>query len=155
MRILVCGSRTFGNPDPSVGNPRWKLQANCLWTVLQGIYEMEAIGWLTTHASHLTVITGGAPGADKVAHQWARTPGPHPSDIDDGHGNMLVLTEVYRADWDRYGRRAGYIRNQQMLDEGKPDLVVASYDGLERSKGTAMMVDIARKAGVETWEIFV
>ena len=52
--------------------------------------------------------------------------------------------DVYPADWERYGLSAGYRRNRQMLEEGKPDLVVAFPGG----KGTNMMVDIARKAGV-------
>src|SRR5690606_38640260 len=86
------------------------------------------------------VIEGGARGADTLARQWCE--------------NFGKDFEEYPADWDRYGKRAGYIRNQQMLDEGKPDLVVAFYDGQERSRGTAMMCDLARKAGIETWEVF-
>lgn len=152
MRLLVCGSRTFANPDPNVGNPRWRQQQVFAWSVLQGIYEMESIGYLLTHVNHLTVIEGAAPGADTCAHEWATTPGPHPAA---GPADwMLVLNERYPAVWTRHGKRAGYVRNQQMLDEGKPELVVAFYDGLERSRGTQMMTDIARKAGVETWELF-
>ena len=44
----------------------------------------------------------------------------------------------------RLGRKAGPIRNQRMLDEGKPDLVVAFPGG----KGTNGMIDLARNAGV-------
>lgn len=36
-----------------------------------------------------------------------------------------ILTEIYAADWGRLSRRAGPIRNQQMLDKGRLDLVVA------------------------------
>jgi hypothetical protein len=36
--------------------------------------------------------------------------------------------EVYQADWKRYGR-AGPIRNQEMLDKGKPDVVIACPGG--------------------------
>lgn len=53
------------------------------------------------------------------------------------------------ADWDGLGRKAGPIRNQRMLDEGKPDLVVA-FPG---DKGTADMVRRARTASLEVLEI--
>jgi hypothetical protein len=48
------------------------------------------------------------------------------------------------ADWEKLGRSAGPIRNQAMLDEGRPDLVVA-FPG---HHGTADMVRRARAAGV-------
>lgn len=54
----------------------------------------------------------------------------------------------FPADWDKYGKRAGYLRNVQMLDEGKPDLVVAFPGG----KGTAMMVKLAKERGVRVIE---
>lgn len=82
-----------------------------------------------------TLITGMAQGADTLAYQWAQK-----------HG---VPTMCFPADWDRYGRRAGYIRNKQMLDEGKPDLVIAFPGG----KGTKMMIELARKANVEVLEV--
>lgn len=61
-----------------------------------------------------------------------------------------IPVEHYPADWDQFQKRAGYIRNQQMLDEGKPHLVVAFHSNLQDSKGTRNMVEIARKAGVDT-----
>ena len=48
------------------------------------------------------------------------------------------------GDW-ALGRKAGPIRNQRMLDDGKPDLVIAFSGG----KGTAGMMAIARRAGVK------
>jgi predicted Rossmann-fold nucleotide-binding protein len=84
------------------------------------------------HAEHgfTVVIAGGARGADTLAAQWAEHRG--------------IPTEVYMAEWDRLGRKAGPIRNQRMLDEGKPDLVIAFPGGT----GTAGMMALARKAGV-------
>jgi hypothetical protein len=78
----------------------------------------------------LTIIHGAAKGADSLAGSWAK----------DNADN----TEIYPADWNKYGKRAGYIRNVQMLNEGKPDLVVAFPGG----KGTEMMINIAEAAGV-------
>jgi predicted Rossmann-fold nucleotide-binding protein len=76
------------------------------------------------------VIAGGARGADTLAAEWATERG--------------IPTEIYVAEWGRLGRKAGPIRNQRMLDEGKPDLVVAFPGGT----GTAGMTALARKASV-------
>lgn len=59
---------------------------------------------------------------------------------------VSCLTEI--ADWSKYGKAAGPMRNQKMLDEYKPDLVVALPGG----RGTADMVSRARVAGVEVIE---
>lgn len=80
------------------------------------------------------LVHGAAPGADSVcAHWWydiqGRTVDPHP------------------ANWKKYGKAAGPIRNQEMLDSGV-DLVVA-FPG---HQGTADMVRRAKKAGVEVIE---
>jgi len=50
----------------------------------------------------------------------------------------------FPADWGKYSKSAGYIRNKQMLAEGKPDLVVAFPGG----KGTANMVKLAKLANI-------
>ena len=60
-----------------------------------------------------------------------------------------LSVEDYPADWDTYGRAAGPIRNKQMLDEGKPDIVYAFHPDLENSKGTKNMVNQAKKYGIE------
>jgi hypothetical protein len=49
------------------------------------------------------------------------------------------------ADWQGQGRKARPIRNQRMLDKGRPDLVVAFPGG----KGTTGMMTLSRKAGIE------
>jgi hypothetical protein len=53
------------------------------------------------------------------------------------------------ADWKAHGRAAGPIRNQRMIDEHRPELVVAAPGG----RGTADMVRRARAAGIEVFEI--
>ena len=56
-----------------------------------------------------------------------------------------IPVEVCKADWQGLGRAAGPIRNQQMLDEGQPDLVIAFPGGI----GTANMTALAAKASVK------
>ena len=59
-----------------------------------------------------------------------------------------MKVEVYPANWTEYGPSAGPIRNQQMLDEGKPDVVVFFHSDLKNSKGTKDMVRRSIKAGI-------
>lgn len=78
------------------------------------------------------VIHGAAPGADALAAEWARE-----------RGCVIV---AYPADWAR-GRAAGPLRNQRMIDDGRPDGVVA-FPG---RRGTADMVRRALAAGLKVW----
>lgn len=61
---------------------------------------------IATLPDDAVVIHGGARGADEMAGRAARKRG--------------LAVEVFRADWGRHGRAAGPIRNQLMLDEGRP-----------------------------------
>lgn len=93
-----------------------------------------------------TIISGAARGADTMASEWAKYRG--------------CALEEYPAKWYEYGKAAGPIRNKQMLDEGKPDLVLAFlspvakqeiFYGLSSSKhspGTRDMIRQAEKAGI-------
>lgn len=77
----------------------------------------------------LTIVQGGASGADRLAKDWA-----HTND---------VPCEEYPAEWRKFGGAAGHIRNEKMLSTGI-DLVVAFPGG----RGTADMVRRAEAAGV-------
>lgn len=83
----------------------------------------------------LCVITGGAFGVDHLATNWAKSKG--------------ISWYHFMAEWKKHGRSAGPIRNKRMLEEGKPDLVIAFPGG----KGTANMIAQARKAGVSVYEV--
>ncbi len=54
----------------------------------------------------------------------------------------------YPADWKRYGRAAGRIRNALMLEYEKPDLVIAFHEDLSTSRGTLDMLKRAKLAGI-------
>lgn len=94
--------------------------------------DYAAIRDALKHVGALQVIEGGARGADALAARAAAELG-------------IGCIEM-PADWNTYGKRAGSIRNQQMLDNGKPDLVLAFP--LPSSRGTWDMVTRARRAGV-------
>ena len=80
------------------------------------------------------VIVGGAIGADTLGERWSK--------------DRRIPYRIFMADWAAHGRAAGPIRNQAMLDEGKPNLVVAFVGG----RGTADMMRRARAAGVKVWQ---
>ena len=80
------------------------------------------------------VIHGGARGADSLADHAARRLG-------------CFGVKEFPARWEVYGRAAGMIRNEQMLDQ-EPDLVVAFHEDLRRSRGTAHTVREARRRGI-------
>ncbi len=101
----------------------------------EGQQVVEALGPIHRHTPFTLVIHGGAKGADGLAGAWARWWG--------------IPVAEYHADWETHGRAAGPIRNQKMLDEGKPDLVVAFPGG----RGTADMVRRARAAGILVIEV--
>lgn len=75
------------------------------------------------------IIHGGARGADKLAGEWAASRG--------------IACTVFPANWQKYGKKAGTIRNLQMYKASEPDLVVAFSGGA----GTANMARVARAAG--------
>lgn len=82
------------------------------------------------------LIHGDAPGADTMAGQWGRQRG--------------IPVRAYPANWrpkelkGRVDYKAGHKRNQQMLDEARPDLVIAFPGG----PGTNDMIKRSRLAGV-------
>ncbi len=81
------------------------------------------------------IIHGGATGVDSEAMIWAQTM---------GRKHM-----PFEADWVRHGRQAGPRRNQRMIDEGRPDLVIAFPGGA----GTSDTMKRARRSNIEVIEI--
>ena len=78
----------------------------------------------------ITVISGTARGVDQLGEQWG---------MDRGHD-----VERYPADWDRYGKSAGYRRNEVMAKNA--DALIAFWD--RDSRGTKHMIDLAETYGL-------
>ena len=77
------------------------------------------------------VISGGCPqGADALGEAWAQ------------ENNIPLI--IYKANWDKYGRSAGMIRNELMASVA--DACICLWDGV--SKGTAHMAEIAEETGI-------
>lgn len=111
MRLCVAGSRNYTD---------------------QTRLEQAISGWLTDHGltwADITLIEGGAPGADSLAKQAAE--------------NHHVVVEEHAADWGRYGRMAGPIRNRRMADCS--DALIAFPLGA--SRGTWGMIHEMNRRG--------
>lgn len=58
-----------------------------------------------------------------------------------------IRVAEFPADWDRFGKRAGYLRNEKMAEYA--DALLACWDG--ESKGTGHMIDLAKKHGLKVY----
>lgn len=120
MRVLVCGGRDFEN-------------AVYVQEVLDAFHCGEIITALIHgDCGHCEIETEKTIGADWLGAEWALK-------------TCNIPVTAYPANWSKHGRAAGPIRNQQMLDEGKPDLVLAFAGG----RGTDNMCAQARAAEIE------
>ena len=64
-----------------------------------------------------------------------------------GHKYGFTVKD-YPADWNKHSKAAGPIRNQQMLDEGKPDIVMAFHNNISKSRGTRNLLNQASERGI-------
>ena len=110
MRVLITGSRTWDNID----------------TI------RDALRNVLSQDGDITVVHGGARGADEIAGHVARELG--------------MKVEVHPADWETHGRQAGLLRNAEMVDLGA-DLVLSFRKNY--SRGTTHCINLARGKGIQ------
>ena len=84
---------------------------------------------------NLKIVTGCARGTDALARRYAQE-------------NNLRL-QVYKAEWNKYGRAAGPIRNKEMA--ATADCALLFWDN--KSRGTKSMITELRKIGVQAIKI--
>lgn len=109
MRVLVTGGRDYADRD-------------AVFAALEDLRERYGT---------LTVIQGGASGADLHARSWCYA-----------QRSVRMINEP--ADWKQHGRAAGPLRNAVMIAEHRPDIVLAFRGG----RGTADMIRKAEAAGI-------
>lgn len=97
------------------------------YAFLEGRMDLLSEDW----DEDLIVVSGGARGADKLGEQWAF--------------RARHDVEVIPADWERHGRAAGPIRNEEMADIA--DAVVVFWDGI--SRGSKSMISAAVTRALE------
>ena len=77
----------------------------------------------------ITIISGGCRGTDKLGERYAKERG--------------YKLEVFTAEWDKLGKKAGVIRNEEMVISA--DYVIAFWDG--ESRGTYNLLTLAKRYG--------
>ena len=115
MNILIAGSRDFDDYD---------------------LLEVTITQWAKDNPQinqdEVTIISGGARGADKLGERFAR--------------EYSLLLQIYPAQWDMYGKSAGYRRNQVMAEVSN----VAFIFWDSQSKGTEHMINLCRSKNIDT-----
>lgn len=123
IKIIIAGSRTYSDYET-------------LKYVIDNILQSNIYN-KGFENSNIEIICGKAKGADTLGEQYAKENG--------------MNIKYFPADWNNYGKSAGYIRNKQMAlyasyKKGYGALI-AFWDG--RSKGTKNMIELAKKQGLK------
>jgi hypothetical protein len=125
MRVLITGSRTWTDHD-------------AIHTVLDAIAK-EAFAAGDTE---VVVVHGCASGADTLADLWVRR----------NAAQWPVRAERYPAQWKRYGKRAGMVRNARMVRLGADVCLAFIKDG---SRGATSCADLAEDHSIRTERFIV
>lgn len=119
MRVIVTGSRSWDDAK----------------TIREAL-EAVALGLREAGISLMTVVHGACPnGADEIADQWVRY----------HQGDPLATAERHPALWQKYGKRAGMVRNEQMIALGA-SLVLAFIR--DDSPGATHCAELASDRGI-------
>ena len=107
IRLAIVGGRDFQNYD----------------------YMKQCIDQLRQNHCVISIVSGGARGADSLGEHYAKENG--------------IDTRIFPPDWERYGKSAGFRRNRTIVDNC--DMMAAFWDG--SSRGTQNTIELARAAG--------
>ena len=116
IRVVIAGGRDFD------------IERNTRYLTL--FVETMRL-WLAQHRAPITIGSGTARGADTAGIILAR--------------EKAFPLKKFPADWDRFGKSAGYRRNEQMAEWGTH--LIAFWDG--ESRGTQHMIDLATRYGLD------
>lgn len=128
VKIIIAGSREFDNYD--------FLKSNM--DVLFNLFGIDK------EKEQIEIICGMCRGADMLGERFAK------------ENNYAI--KYFPADWDKYGKAAGVIRNEEMAkyaaeyeDEDDEGILVAFWDG--KSRGTKNMIENAEKYGLAQYTV--
>jgi hypothetical protein len=130
MRVIIAGSREF--------NDYALLEKECNKIFLNLAEEGIISHRVEESRGCIEIISGTANGADKLGEGFAK--------------EYSLNIKRFPANWSLYGKRAGYLRNEEMALYAKEDngFLIAFWNG---SKGTKHMIDLAHKHGLKVFVI--
>ena len=122
LRVIIAGGRNF-NDFPLLMN-------KCIEIIAEEAKKDDSL-------EKIRIVSGTARGADKLGEQCAQI----------AHYDV----SRFSADWDTYGKSAGYRRNAEMAkfasEDGNIGVLIAFWDG--KSRGTKHMIDLAKRYGLD------
>jgi len=86
---------------------------------------------ILSNQKEIEIVSGRARGADKLGEKYAK--------------EKSLKLKLFPANWEKYGKKAGYLRNEEMAGYAK--FLIVFWDGV--SKGTKNMINIAKEKGLE------
>ena len=129
MRVIIAGGRDFND---------FKLLESNINKIFKQLSDEKLIS-IYVNESNIEIICGKARGADTLGEQFAK--------------ECKLSIKYFPADWNTYGKSAGYRRNAEMANYAKEDngVLIAFWDG--KSKGTKHMIDLAKNSGIRVFII--
>ena len=130
IRIIIAGGRDFNN---------YEYLKKCVIETLFSLGQRNVVIGITPENEKecIEFISGTARGADTLGEKFAEECG--------------YTVKRFPANWNLYGKRAGYLRNEQMakyaIEDDNYGVLIAFWDG--DSKGTEHMINIAKARGLE------
>lgn len=123
MRVIIAGSREFNDYN--------LLVQKCNEYFYQLSQERLLSNDVQTDIANMEIVSGTAKGADKLGERFAE--------------DYNIKIKRFPANWDLYGKSAGYKRNEEMALYAKQDngVLIAFWDG--KSKGTKHMIQLANR----------
>ena len=125
IKIIIAGSRTYND---------YSTVSNIVDHILRT--KLYKKGY---KPSDIEIVCGMANGADTLGEHYANSNG--------------FAIHYFPAEWDKYGKSAGYIRNKQMAEYASYrkgyGALIAFWDG--NSKGTKHMIDLAKEYGMKVF----
>lgn len=122
VRIIIAGSREFSNPFI-----HYPIMKSTVHSVISDLKLSDE------ELKQLTIVSGSAKGADTLGERYS---------LEFGYACTR-----FPANWNLYGKRAGYIRNTEMAkyatEPSYTGLLIAFWNG--KSRGTKHMIDIAKE----------
>ena len=123
-RVIIAGGRDF--------NDKYLLEDN----LMEWILDIYLKHMHTNEKVSIEIISGNASGADRLGEEFAK--------------EHLYELKLFPANWNKYGRAAGPIRNKQMAEyasQSDKGVLFAFWNG--ESKGTKNMISIATNLGLD------
>ena len=127
MRVIIAGGRDFND---------FKLLEFNINKIFKQLSDEKLIS-IYVNESNIEIICGKARGADTLGEQFAK--------------EYKLSIKYFPADWNTYGKSAGYRRNAEMANYAKEDngVLITFWDG--KSKGTKHMIDLAKSNNIRVF----